>query len=115
MRAWKLLGLAFGLSLLTPTASADVPPPGIEECEGRDVGAACDVGGRAGSCQDSTCSRLDYSDGTPPSPVQYPCRLCVAGAAPTTSSGGCAAQPGGGSVAGLGVLAALLLGLRGRR
>jgi hypothetical protein len=90
-------------------ALADVPPPDVSDCQSKAAGDACKTdGSQSGACQKQTCSRLDYSDGSPPSTVQYDCLKCVAGAAPA-KSGGCAAAPG----AALAALALLLAFRRG--
>lgn len=89
-------------------ARADVPPPEVEACAGRGVGATCMVlGGASGACQNATCTRIDYpgwnrdASATPPT-MEYPCVRCVSGAAvdggstvPSRDEGGCAVQPGG--------------------
>lgn len=114
-RVWVL---TLALAAMSAPAAADVPPPGSEECAGRPVGDACRVGGSEGACQETSCTRLDYSNGTPPTPVSYPCLLCVEGATPTVEprGGGCAVRPGSSAMPHLGVLAGLLaVGLRRRR
>lgn len=101
--------VALALSCALPAvASADVPPPGVEECGGRSAGDPCTVNGQDGACEDSTCSRLDYSDGVPPRTETYPCVLCREGATPTNppASSGC-------SVAQRGSAAPWLLALLG--
>lgn len=75
------LALALGSSLLlSRSARADIPPPELEACGGKAKGDACQGPGGAGTCQAGTCSRLDYSKGTPPSSVDYDCVKCMAGA-----------------------------------
>lgn len=72
----RLIGIVVALHLMTWTAvaSADVVPPEVWECNNLDAGAPC----ASGTCQPSTCSRLDYSQGTPPvGTVQYACLKCV--------------------------------------
>jgi hypothetical protein len=92
---------------LASAALADVPPPDVSDCQSKAAGDGCKTdGNQAGACQKQTCSRLDYSDGSPPSSVQYDCLKCVAGVTPA-KGGGCAAAPG----AALAALA-LLLALR---
>jgi hypothetical protein len=62
---------------------ADVLPPNLLGCQSRQAGASCKMeSGEAGTCQPSTCSRNDYSNGIPPSVVDYECLLCTASAAP---------------------------------
>ena len=90
------------LTLLADAASADVPPPGLDECRGHDAGSTCTLMGAAGTCRATTCSRINYAgwdrdaSAAPPS-ITYACTLCIAGpasdgsSAPATpaSSGGC--------------------------
>jgi uncharacterized protein (TIGR03382 family) len=78
-----ILGLAL---LLHPPALADVPPPDTEGCDAKAEADPCRTdAGVDGACRKSTCSRLDYSKGTPPGSVSYECMVCTpaAGAAPT--------------------------------
>ncbi|HMY15185.1 MAG TPA: hypothetical protein PKA58_02600 [Polyangium sp.] len=94
MRNWILaLGVVASLGF-AGTALADVPPENSAGCMGKVANDACQKDNMsAGSCVTETCSRLDYSMGTPPTTVQYECLLCN-GAAPTPSDppdedGGC--------------------------
>jgi hypothetical protein len=69
----------FVLLLAASFASADVIGPNEEACQKRRAGEACRVDGRAGTCADSTCSRIDYSGGKGPrGTVQFPCLVCKA-------------------------------------
>jgi hypothetical protein len=106
--------VAVSLALFVPVvapvvARADLPPPNVAPCNGKSVGDTCTTDdGKAGACQSSTCSKLDYSHGTPPSSVSYPCVQCTAGAAPSgsTSASNSASTPTeGGSGCSLGVTA----------
>lgn len=73
--------LALASSLLLPQAArADIVPPDLAACGGKAKGDACEDGGQPGTCQPDRCSKLDYSNGTPPSSVDYDCIKCVAGA-----------------------------------
>ncbi len=102
---------AFLLSLCL-SAHADVPPANIDGCDEKIAGDACkDDAGKSGACVKSTCSKLDYSNGTPPTSVDYECLLCDATA---KSDNGCSSV---GQVQGLGMLglAAALPLLRRRR
>lgn len=45
-------------------------------------GETCEVGGAVGHCVTDRCSRLDYSNGTPPKMAHYSCMRCEPGAAP---------------------------------
>ncbi|WAS94890.1 MYXO-CTERM sorting domain-containing protein [Nannocystis punicea] len=127
LRRWSL-----ACFLLVPaTARADVPPPpSFASCQGASQGEACqlDAGG-SGRCAPATCSKLDYSQGSPPRSVEYDCLRCaaqaaagdakVSGSTPATSAEsqppavkqGCNVDPTAGM---LGVLVALA-GLRRRR
>ncbi len=114
--------LIAALLLLVGTASADVPPPGLEECRARDAGTSCMLGSVAGTCRATTCSRLDYAgwnrdaSASPPT-ITYACTLCQTGAAtdggnvaPTSDSGGCSVADVG-RAAGPWALAALPLAI----
>ncbi len=59
-------------------ASADIPPPEVEQCSGKAVGDSC---GSNGTCQEGTCSRA-LRDG----PSEYSCTKCVEGAAPAPTT-----------------------------
>lgn len=72
-------------------ARADVPPPNSEQCRGAAAGAACTTDAKlSGVCTASKCSRLDYSDGSPPGTITYDCLLCSAGDAGLPSDAGAA-------------------------
>jgi len=116
------IALTLGFLALSSTASADVPPPDIEGCQGKKSGDVCTRDdGSSATCEATTCSRLDYSRGAPPTGVTEDCVLCTgAAAAPSTAATGsnCATSPLGMSPAGGGALvfavAALAFGLRRR-
>jgi hypothetical protein len=78
-----MLGLA--LVFTAPRdAAAQSPDSGPDEaaCQGKQSGDACTlVNGTAGACGPATCSRLDYSQGSPPKATEEPCTACMAGAA----------------------------------
>ncbi len=98
--------LIAALLLLVGTASADVPPPGFDECRAHDAGTSCILAGVAGTCRATSCSRIDYAgwnrdaSATPPT-ITYACTLCQTGptsdagndastaTSPPASSGGC--------------------------
>ena len=63
-------------------ARADVPPPETEPCVGKQVGDACIYNG-SGTCQNQTCSRIDYSTG---GSTTYPCVKCVVGTPADTNT-----------------------------
>ncbi|MCY0990664.1 MYXO-CTERM sorting domain-containing protein [Nannocystis sp. ILAH1] len=127
LRSRLSLVVLAGLVLAPALASADVPPPpSIASCQGATAGAACELdAGGAGQCAPWKCSRLDYSQGSPPSSVEYDCFRCAAAseakapekpadtksAPPAAEAKGCAVDPTGGM---LGVLFALV-GVRRRR
>lgn len=76
----------FALAALLTVAHADVPPANTEGCSGKAAGDACTTdAGEDGGCVTSTCSRLDYSNGTPPTSVDYECLLCDASAKPDST------------------------------
>jgi len=86
-----------GLALLVPfavpgQAAAQSPAAGPDEaaCQGKQSGDACTlVNGNAGTCGPGTCSRLDYSGGSPPKATEEPCTVCVVGhGGPPTALGG---------------------------
>lgn len=67
-----------------PIAWADVAPPNTSDCRTKKEGDSCQTDDKlTGSCQKQTCQRLDYSDGTPPSTVNYDCLVCKAGGGST--------------------------------
>lgn len=99
----KALRLAGGVLLLSASLVwADVPPPDVAGCQGKQAGDACERDDRsAGTCVKATCSRNDYSEGPPPKTVDYECLKCgAAAAAPSPQapeapkSSSCAAAPG---------------------
>lgn len=76
----------FSLGIST-AALADIPPPDTSSCQGKAAGAACvNDRGVDGKCTTQTCSKLDYSDGSPPGSVKYSCLQCVAGTATGTDA-----------------------------
>ncbi|MCY1010120.1 hypothetical protein OV079_32050 [Nannocystis pusilla] len=128
LRSRLSLVLLAGLVLAPALARADVPPPpSIATCEGATAGAACELdAGGPGQCAPWKCSKLDYSQGSPPRSVEYDCLRCAAAseakpveakpadtksAPPAAEAKGCAIDPAGGM---LGVLFALV-GVRRRR
>ncbi len=114
--------------LFARTAAADeAPPESYFRCSGKKAGDACDVDGGPGACIAKKCSKLDYSQGTPPQSVEYDCMDCVkgapvtpppsatAGATPTAApaaKSGCRVDGGDAGLAALALLA--LAGLRRR-
>ena len=71
------------------SAHADVVPPEVGACQNKSAGDACTVeGGTQGNCAAKKCTRLDYSDGTPPSSVEYDCVSCVTTGAEPPKEGG---------------------------
>lgn len=82
--------------LFAGVALADIPPSDTSGCNGKQAGEACKRDdGSAGACAKSTCSRNDYSNGPPPTQVQYECVRCGdAPPAPPAEKKSCAAVPG---------------------
>jgi MYXO-CTERM domain-containing protein len=69
--------LAFAGMTFAGTARADLPPSeDVEVCSGSKAGDACEAEGKSGKCVTHSCSRLDYSGGTPPESVSYDCLRC---------------------------------------
>jgi hypothetical protein len=107
----RLVGL---LALFAGVAWADIPPSDTSGCGGKTAGESCKKDdGSEGSCVKSTCSRNDYSNGPPPTSVQYECLKCGAAVAATAPApekkSSCAAVPSGS------VLALLVVVLSRRR
>lgn len=69
--------MAFG----GPARADEAPPPSYYSCSGKAVGAVCEADEGPGTCVASTCSRLDYSQGTPPRTIQSDCLKCRKGSA----------------------------------
>lgn len=74
--AFAIAALALG-----PIARADIISDEEGQCQGKAKGDACELGGKPGTCVDSTCGFNDYSKGTPPSRGEKPCLLCAPGEA----------------------------------
>lgn len=89
-RPFALEAVALAVILaVAGTARADVPMPDATACDTRKLGDACTTSaGEPGVCATSTCSRLDYSHGTPPGTTEYPCTLCTAGRAGAAADAG---------------------------
>ncbi len=85
VRSWFAKTFAMGASLVAIGASqgarADAIPPEQDACTGKTAGANCQDGDKSGTCVDATCTRLDYSRGTPPRSVEYACVKCDTSAA----------------------------------
>jgi hypothetical protein len=78
------------IATLGGTARADVAPPETSPCVGKQVGDSCTYNG-AGTCQSSTCSKLDYlnwdRDASASPPVTtYACVKCLPAATATQSA-----------------------------
>lgn len=94
-----LLGLFVALALPLGTARADVITQDVAECRGKKGGDACMDG--KGACVASRCSRLDYSQGSPPrGSIEYDCMRCSLDVKPSSvaaaakKSHSCATAPG---------------------
>jgi hypothetical protein len=120
---WLLAVLFAGLA--TP-AWADVPPPGVEACSGKSIGASCSSSDSGdGTCQNASCNKLKYncsgvdgwSGSGPCGSESYACVRCVAGDSEDTGAddGGCSSQRVATAAQGLGLLAAAGLLLWRRR
>jgi MYXO-CTERM domain-containing protein len=81
MTRW-LSVFAFAVAALgAAPVHADLIDPGEEACGGKEEGDECDLEGGQGSgvCAKQTCSKLDYSEGTPPKSKDYDCLRCQPG------------------------------------
>lgn len=109
MKRASILAFALLASLSLPSlARADVPPPNFEGCDMKKAGDACVKDDKSnGTCVQQKCSKLDYSNGTPPTSVEYDCILCSGppGATPPDDAADDAAEDEGCSVALPGVTA----------
>jgi hypothetical protein len=93
-RVLRLGGALAALLIMSSSgaASADALDPRTEGCEGKSAGDNCkQFSGGDGACVQSTCSKLDYSHGSPPTgSISYACLMCLpppdAGHATATSS-----------------------------
>jgi hypothetical protein len=117
LRIVPLLAAFTFVAALAWPAAADVAPPNTSQCASSAEGDACTTdASKAGACVTQKCSKLDYSNGTPPSTITVDCLTCVETAAGSTSTG-CSLAAGHAGTAGA-LLAALglpLLVMRRRR
>ena len=72
--------------LFDPPAHADLVPPEVPPCNGKQVGDACTYNG-SGTCRSQTCTRLDYTSfnhdaSSGPTTVTYTCLECLGGTSP---------------------------------
>jgi len=88
--------LSFALWSTPGLANADAPPPpDVQACSAIAAGAACQIeGGGSGQCVASKCSKLDYSQGTPPRSVEYDCLRCEQGSPVTPATQPAPPAPG---------------------
>jgi hypothetical protein len=74
-----------------PSARADVIPPDVYACNGKQLGDACSDTSVSGICQTSSCTKLDYSQWNrdassgPPS-TTYACVKCAPGTVTSTKT-----------------------------
>lgn len=83
-RSFHKTSFAVGLVIASlsgvSVARADAISPAESACTSKQAGDACDVDSNTrGVCTASKCTRLDYSDGSPPSSVESDCLVCTAG------------------------------------
>lgn len=69
--------VALGMLAVSASARADIISDEEAVCRGKNKGDACEAGGKAGTCVDSTCGFNDYSNGPPPKRGEKPCLLCA--------------------------------------
>lgn len=74
--------VVIGMLAVSASARADVISDEQAACQGKQKGDACEAGGKAGTCVDSTCGFNDYSNGPPPKRGEKPCLLCAPSPAP---------------------------------
>jgi hypothetical protein len=92
MRTLLAIAILVGWSA---TARADLVSPEIIACRNATKGSSCDDEIPGGTCEESTCGRIDHSSrnsGGPLKTIAYPCLKCVApkpGAVPAKKSSGC--------------------------
>jgi hypothetical protein len=118
MKRASILAFAMLTSLSLPSpARADVPPPNLAGCDMKKAGDACVKDDDSdGTCVQQKCTKLDYSNGTPPTSVEYDCILCSG--PPAAADDGCSvALPGvtASSMSAGAAIAAALLWMRRRR
>jgi hypothetical protein len=100
----RTAGITIAILLASASARADEISDEEAECRDKTAGAACSKG----TCQESECSRIDYS-GDKPESVKRSCMMCVAGPAkaeapaktdapakaePAPTKSSCAVEPG---------------------
>ena len=78
--------LRYGLAtllLLSTAAHADLVDPSEDACTGATLGDRCNLDGEegaVGTCQNDSCCRNDYRNGTPPETVCSDCLTCQSNA-----------------------------------
>lgn len=115
MRNGLFYGAIFVSLVVASPALADVPPPDSSGCLMKAAGDPCQKdNGSNGTCTTSTCTKLDYSDGSPPGTIEYECLLCTgsggeggSSSSNSSSSGGNSEDDGGCSVRSGGVAGAV--------
>lgn len=80
-----LVAGSFLLFLAPARSRADLPPPASQTaCDGSTAGAVCQhPSGQPAQCVAAKCSKLDYSQGSPPRSIEHDCLQCQPGAAAT--------------------------------
>lgn len=85
LRLSGALALLAALALPAPARADEAPPPSFFSCQGKKAGDACEGDNGPGKCVAEKCSRLDYSQGTPPRAVESDCLKCRSGSGPSPS------------------------------
>ena len=122
MKLHSWLGVAavgVAVSLSAASAFADAIPPDVSACNGKAAGDGCTMQTPStvnGTCQNSTCTKLDYShldDAGVPTSTSYACLQCQTSDGGTSSGGdgGTQTNQGGGGCNAAGVRAAGTFGL----
>lgn len=76
MTMLRTAGFTLAFLFASTSARADEISDEEDVCRKADKGAACTVRGVVGKCEDTKCSRIDYS-GDKPKAVERDCRTCV--------------------------------------
>lgn len=85
LRLSGALALLAAFALPAPARADEAPPPSFFSCQGKQAGDACEGDNGPGKCVADKCSRLDYSQGTPPRAVESDCLKCRSDSGPSPS------------------------------
>ena len=72
-----MLKLMLTIMFFSQLSYADIILPEQSSCKDKAKDDACTINDKVGLCQESTCSKLDYSRGSPPQgTIKYTCLKC---------------------------------------